>query len=339
LPQHARGDRVPPADPEPDTAAAARARDRHPLQPQALARRARELLAAARPGAVRRAGRRPAGPRHGARVRPQPDSHLPADRPPERPPLRRHRAPPRRDPRAQHRDRRRADRRQHGRDGRPDEPAAARQPDPRDVRLRRRRRDPRARDQRRRPPPRAAVAALARVAARGGGEVTARLRAILLEAWLPVGLVVLWWFATAHSTNPFWPPLHDIWHTVKATWLFDRFDSDLVPTMRRVLIGFGVAVVIGVGGGVLLGASPLLRKALEPTLEFVRAAPAVAMIPISILVFGIDDSQKVFVIVFVAVWAILLNTTEGVRSIDPTFHDVARVYGFGRRERLLQVIL
>jgi len=169
--------------------------------------------------------------------------------------------------------------------------------------------------------------------------VTARLRAILLEAWLPVGLVVLWWFATAHSTNPFWPPLHDIWHTVKATWLFDRFDSDLVPTMRRVLIGFGVAVVIGVGGGVLLGASPLLRKALEPTLEFVRAAPAVAMIPISILVFGIDDSQKVFVIVFVAVWAILLNTTEGVRSIDPTFHDVARVYGFGRRERLLQVIL
>jgi ABC-type nitrate/sulfonate/bicarbonate transport system permease component len=169
--------------------------------------------------------------------------------------------------------------------------------------------------------------------------VSARLRAILLEAWLPVGLIVLWWFASAHSTNPFWPPLQDIWHTVKATWLFDRFDSDLIPTMKRVLIGFAVAVVIGVGFGALLGASPLLRKALEPTLEFIRAAPAVAMIPISILVFGIDDGQKVFVIVFVAVWAILLNTTEGVRGIDPTFHDMAHIYGLRRRERVLQVIL
>jgi sulfonate transport system permease protein len=166
-----------------------------------------------------------------------------------------------------------------------------------------------------------------------------RLGLLALEAWLPVAIVLFWYFASNHSHSAYWPPLREIWQAVEENWFFAHFDTDLVPTMRRVAEGFAVAVVIGVGVGAALGVSPLLRRMFEPTLEFIRATPGVAMIPISIFVFGINDSQKVFVIAFVSVWAILLNTTEGVRGIDQSFHDMAHVYGLRRRERILRLIL
>jgi ABC-type nitrate/sulfonate/bicarbonate transport system permease component len=169
--------------------------------------------------------------------------------------------------------------------------------------------------------------------------VTRRAGWVAVELALPVAILLTWWFWSEGSHSPYWPPLSDILVAVKDNWLFERFGSDLVPTMKRVAIGFAIAVVIGVGLGVLLGASHGLRRALEPSLEFIRAIPGVAMIPISLLLFGLADSQKIFVIVFVCVWAILLNTTEGVRGIDQSFHDVARAYRFRRRERIFQVIL
>jgi ABC-type nitrate/sulfonate/bicarbonate transport system permease component len=160
-----------------------------------------------------------------------------------------------------------------------------------------------------------------------------------LEIAVPVAIVTLWWWLSRDSQSPYWPSLSSIFTAIQDNWLFERFFTDLIPTMRRVVIGFAIAIAIGLPLGVLLGAFPTLRRALEPTLEFIRAIPGVAMIPISLLIFGIDDAQKIFVIVFITVWAILLNTTEGVRGIDQSFHDVAHAYRFRRRDHLFMVIL
>lgn len=167
-----------------------------------------------------------------------------------------------------------------------------------------------------------------------------RLGGLVVEFWLPVCIVVFWWFASADDTSPFWPPLANIWQSVQDNWIHgDHMRTDFLPTLKRVAMGFLLAVVIGVSAGVALGSSPTLRRAFEPVLELIRATPGIAIIPISILVLGINDSQKVFVITFVSVWAILLNTTEGVRGIDQSFHDAAEIYGFRRRDKLFRVTL
>lgn len=167
--------------------------------------------------------------------------------------------------------------------------------------------------------------------------MTRRLGNIALEAWLPITVFVIWWIVSADSTSSYYPPLSEIVSTFREDWLFEHVDTDLVPSVIRIAEAFGLSVVIGVAFGVAIGSSEALRSTVEPTLEFIRAIPAAAILPVAILIFGITDRQKVFVIVFGAVWPILLNTIEGVRGIDPSFQEVARAYNFRRRERLLYV--
>jgi NitT/TauT family transport system ATP-binding protein len=165
-----------------------------------------------------------------------------------------------------------------------------------------------------------------------------RVGNIVLEAWLPITVFVIWWVVSADSSSPYYPPLSTIVDTFRNDWIFAHVRTDLVPSVVRIAEAFAISVVIGVGAGLAIGSSEALRSTVEPTLEFIRAVPAAAILPVAILAFGITDRQKVFVIAFGAVWPILLNTIEGVRGIDASFQEVGRAYSFRRRERLLYVM-
>jgi ABC-type nitrate/sulfonate/bicarbonate transport system permease component len=168
--------------------------------------------------------------------------------------------------------------------------------------------------------------------------VIRRLGNIALGLWLPITIFVAWWLWSADSTSPYYPPLSKIVDTFREDWIFAHVETDLVPSLIRIAEAFGISVLIGVGLGVAIGSSEALRSTVEPTLEFIRAVPAAAILPVAIIVFGISDRQKVFVIAFGAVWPILLNTIEGVRGIDPSFQEVGRAYSFRRRERLFNIM-
>jgi ABC-type nitrate/sulfonate/bicarbonate transport system permease component len=155
-----------------------------------------------------------------------------------------------------------------------------------------------------------------------------RLKAFLLEAWLPIVLVAVWLIGSAQSTSIYFPPLADILQGIRETWLFDGVWTDLVPSLVRIGIGFGAAVVVGVTGGVVLGTMPRLEEALRPLLEFLRATPGVALLPIATLFLGIGDGMKNFLIAFASMWPILLNTIDGVRSVEPVLLQMARTYRF-----------
>jgi ABC-type nitrate/sulfonate/bicarbonate transport system permease component len=91
-------------------------------------------------------------------------------------------------------------------------------------------------------------------------------------------------------------------------------------------------------GGLLIGGSRLLSIAFGPIIEFARAIPSTALIPFALLLLGLGDDMKVFLITFGTLWPILLNTIDGVRSIDPTLRDTASVYqirGWARVSRVL----
>jgi ABC-type nitrate/sulfonate/bicarbonate transport system permease component len=166
-------------------------------------------------------------------------------------------------------------------------------------------------------------------------------RALLIgvEIAVPVVVIAVIWFWSAGSDVYYFPPLKDVLTTFKDTWLFDRMGSDVVPSLVRLFIGYFIAVAVGVGGGIALGLSPVLRRMSEPIVEFLRAVPAPALLPFALLVLGVGNDSKIFVIAFVCVWPILLNAVDGVAGVDPTLVDTGRVFRIPASDRLRHVVL
>jgi ABC-type nitrate/sulfonate/bicarbonate transport system permease component len=166
-----------------------------------------------------------------------------------------------------------------------------------------------------------------------------RVLLIGVEIVVPLLVLAVLWFWSAGSDVFYFPPLEDVLTTFKDTWLFDRVGSDVVPSLVRLFIGYFIAVAIGVGGGIALGLSPVLRRTTEPIVEFLRAVPAPALLPFALLVLGVGNDSKIFVIAFVCLWPILLNAVDGVAGVDPTLVDTGRVYRIPARDRLTHVVL
>lgn len=169
--------------------------------------------------------------------------------------------------------------------------------------------------------------------------MTRRAALLALEIAVPVLLLVGYaaW-ATARGSFYF-PPLGVIGERFVDLWMFDRVPEDLVPSLRRLSLGYTLSVVLGVTIGLVLGTFPLLRQAVQPVAEFLRALPAVALIPFGMLVFGIGDTMKVFIIVLGAVWPILLNTIDGVRGVDAGMLEMARAYSIGPWGRMRDIVI
>jgi ABC-type nitrate/sulfonate/bicarbonate transport system permease component len=169
--------------------------------------------------------------------------------------------------------------------------------------------------------------------------VRSRVLGGALEVAVPVALLVLWGVLSAGSETYYFPPLTDILRAFSDTWLFERVGSDVVPSLVRLGLGYGIACVVGVAAGLALGLSPPLRRAADPVVQFLRAIPPPALLPFGILVMGVGTSMKVFIIAFVCVWPVLLNTIDGVGGVDPTLRETSRVYGVPRRDAILRVML
>lgn len=151
---------------------------------------------------------------------------------------------------------------------------------------------------------------------------------------LPVLLVALWWVGTSGEPNFFIPTPAQLVDTFGPTWFQGRISSDVLPSVGRLVIGVLLAIVLGVVLGLLVGLNRTLRALTEPVFEFFRALPPPVLIPVLMLLIGVNDSMKVAVIVSGAVWPVLLNTIEGVRSIDPVQNETSRSYGISGFARI-----
>jgi ABC-type nitrate/sulfonate/bicarbonate transport system permease component len=169
--------------------------------------------------------------------------------------------------------------------------------------------------------------------------MTTVLRRVAALIALPVTLVLIWWYASADSTNFLLPPLRRIVQVFPDTWLWKRMNHDVVPSLIRLAEGYTAALAIGIGLGVAIGSSRALRALAEPLLEFLRAIPPPAMVPVLFLLAGIADTTKILVIISGCVWPILLNTVEGVRGVDPLLVDTCRTYQVRGLLRLRSFIL
>ncbi|MPZ27075.1 MAG: ABC transporter permease subunit [Micromonosporaceae bacterium] len=162
---------------------------------------------------------------------------------------------------------------------------------------------------------------------------------LTLEIAVPVLLLAGYAVWAARAQSFYFPPLGTIQERFAQLWLFERVPDDLLPSLRRLGIGYVLCVLLGVGAGLLLGVSRVVQQAVQPLAEFLRALPAVALIPFGVLVFGFGDSMRIFIIVVGAVWPILLNTIDGVRGVDPGMLEMARAYQVGRWGRIRGIVV
>jgi sulfonate transport system permease protein len=107
----------------------------------------------------------------------------------------------------------------------------------------------------------------------------------------------------------------------------------------RASIGFVIGGSIGFAFGLANGLSQLSDKVFDSTLQMVRNIPHLALIPLVILWFGIDEEAKIFLVALGVFFPIYINTQHGIRGVDPQLVEMGRVYGMSGPELFRRVIL
>ncbi|KQS59481.1 ABC transporter permease [Rhizobium sp. Leaf371] len=178
--------------------------------------------------------------------------------------------------------------------------------------------------------------AIARLA--GAGALARRLFA---RFGLLAAFAVLWQVAPALGwSNPaVLPPLDAI---VRALWTgvtVGTFANDIAISLQRSGIAFGAAVGLGIPLGLFMGQIRIVEHSLGPILQLFRQTSALALYPVFILMLGLGETSKIFVIFWATLFPILLATIGGVKQVDAKLVEMARVYGAGRLTVFRRVVL
>lgn len=115
--------------------------------------------------------------------------------------------------------------------------------------------------------------------------------------------------------------------------------NQLLPSLRRIFVGFSLAAALAIPLGLLMGTVSFIYRLFEPITEFLRPIPSSAYVPVAILFLGIQDSMKIFVVTVACFFPILLNTYGGVRGVDQVLIDTGRTFGLSRGKMLWQIVL
>lgn len=161
---------------------------------------------------------------------------------------------------------------------------------------------------------------------------------VLLYGWLPALLVVLWWFVPPRRSIYF-PALPVVLDDIRSKWIWHLASADLMPSIDVLLIGYAIAVAGGIALGLVLRLVPVLYDLSLPVVSFFRGLPAIALIPPLLLILGLGGTFKVGIVVLGAIQPVLLNTFNGLQSIDSVQADTARSFGLQGWRRIAKVML
>ncbi|MFI0238592.1 ABC transporter permease [Streptomyces sp. NPDC016845] len=115
--------------------------------------------------------------------------------------------------------------------------------------------------------------------------------------------------------------------------------NSVIASSRRILIGWGLGVVVGAPLGLLIGQIRIVRQLLEPYIEFFRFIPPVAFVTLAVVWLGIGETSKVVLIFYTAVFIVTLNTSAGVMVVNENKLRAAASLGASRRQILQRVVL
>jgi ABC-type nitrate/sulfonate/bicarbonate transport system permease component len=134
------------------------------------------------------------------------------------------------------------------------------------------------------------------------------------------------------------PPLSAILSALATEMGTATFWNAVGDTLLQWALGLGIAVVAGVGLGVIIGSVGWLRRGTASLIEFLRPIPSVALVPLAVLLFGTQLRSALLLIVYASFWQVLVQTLYGVADVDPIAEQTARSYGLGRWARVRYVL-
>lgn len=154
----------------------------------------------------------------------------------------------------------------------------------------------------------------------------------------------LWYLLTAHNVVAWlrfnrMPAPMAVLDTLIARIGSGTYYDDLLASLQRILLGFGLAAVVGIGLGVLIGRSRIARMTLRPFIELVRPIPAIALVPLTILLFPSSEQGIVFITFFAAFFPVVVSTIHATESLPKVWEDAAKTMGASRLSLLRDVIL
>ncbi|GII83070.1 nitrate ABC transporter permease [Sphaerisporangium siamense] len=179
-------------------------------------------------------------------------------------------------------------------------------------------------------------------------ERGSRLTGLLARLWLVPIALAAWEAGTRLAASDYFPPpslilvrARELWFSGPAGRLFltDEAVGDFLPSLGRMFGGWAVACVLGVGLGVAIGRSRALAGYVDPLVEFGRAIPPPALVPLFIVLFKLGTEMQVATIVYGVIWPVLINAIDGARHVDRLHVETARVFRLGRVQRLFRVVL
>ena len=115
--------------------------------------------------------------------------------------------------------------------------------------------------------------------------------------------------------------------------------QDLLDSLRRIVTGFALAAVFGIGLGTAIARSRGTSDVVQPLLEVLRPIPAIAMVPIAILLFPSNEQGIVFITFVAAFFPVVVSTRHAVRALPVVWEDAIRTMGGSRRRVLWNVVL
>ncbi|TIX32882.1 MAG: ABC transporter permease, partial [Mesorhizobium sp.] len=115
--------------------------------------------------------------------------------------------------------------------------------------------------------------------------------------------------------------------------------GDIAISLQRAGLAFAAAVAVAIPLGLFMGQVRAVETALDPILQVFRQTSALALYPVFILLLGLGEASKVFVIFWATLFPLLLNTISGVKQVDPKLLEMARVYGATRLTAFRRVVL
>jgi sulfonate transport system permease protein len=166
-------------------------------------------------------------------------------------------------------------------------------------------------------------------------------RAVGLIQWIvPLALILVWqaacatgWMSARVLPAPSAVALAG-WKLLSS----GELSRNVSVSFWRAGVGFVIGGSIGFGFGLANGLSQLSSRLTDTTLQMVRNIPHLALIPLVILWFGIDESAKLFLVALGVFFPVYLNTLHGIRSVDPQLIEMGRTYGMSSGELFRRVI-
>ncbi|MBZ9775734.1 nitrate ABC transporter permease [Mesorhizobium sp. CO1-1-8] len=178
--------------------------------------------------------------------------------------------------------------------------------------------------------------------------IAGKLASALMPPIVVIALMLVVWQIACSSPTSSLPPPTQVWneaYDLIAHPFFDNGPQDIglawrvLISLQRVAIGFGLAAVVGVALGALVGQSIWAMRGLDPVFQILRTVPPLAWLPLSLAAFRDSSPSAIFVIFITSIWPIIINTAVGVRNIPEDYRNVSRILRLNQFEFFVKIMV